>query len=108
MDDFSSFLPKQRPYQQRRMDALLKIFYTEIVAADKLISSLWSLKKIKYKMHTISHFSLMPTSTLFNSNYISAKNKTYIEEHTKGYLMYNYVQLLDREIIYLFCPNDRN
>ncbi len=102
MDDFANFLPKQRPYQQRRMDVLLKHFYKEIVAADQLISSLWSLKKIKYKMHTISHFSLMPTSTLFNSNYISAKNKTYIEEHTKGYLMYN-CKLLDREIIIYFA-----
>ena len=102
MDDFANFLPKQRPYQQRRMDGLLNHFYKEIVAADQLISSLWSLKKIKYKMHTISHFSLMPISTLFNSNYISAKNKTYIEEHTMGYLLYN-CKLLGREITIYFA-----
>jgi len=102
MNDFSSFLPKQRADQQHKMDKLLKIFYKEIVAADKLISSLWSLKKIKYKMHNISHFSLMPTSTLFNSNYVSVANKTYIEEHTKGYLMYNTI-LLDREITIYFA-----
>ena len=31
MDDFSSFLPKRRLYQQRRMDSLLKKFYNEFL-----------------------------------------------------------------------------
>ena len=102
MDDFSSFLPKQRLYQQRRMDSLLKKFYNEITEADKQISLLWSQKKLKYRTHHISHFSLMPKSSLFNSNYVSAVNKTYIEEHTKGYLTYH-TTLLDRKITIYFA-----
>ena len=102
MNDFSTFLPKHKPQQQKHMDIILKIFYNEIKHADKFISLLWSLKKIKYKIHEISEFSAMPKSVLFNSNYIPEANKNYIIDNIKGYLSYH-TTVIDRKIIIYFA-----
>ena len=102
MDDFSSFLPKHKPHQQKQMDAMLKTFYGEIKRADKFVTLLWSLKKIKYEIHETTRLNDMPSCTLFNSKYIPEANKTYIKDNMRGYLTYQ-TTLANRHITIYFA-----
>ena len=100
INNFSVFLPKYNPSQQKHIDLILKSFYQDIRKADVFVSSLWSDEKIRSNIHRGRVG--VPKTVLLNSKYVPAANRRFIEDNVHGYISYK-VTLRRRKIAIYFA-----
>ncbi len=95
IDHFDDLRVKRTRFQQKQVDNVIKILYSEIKAANRFVDLLWSLGKVKRELQSSSMLS--PPTDLLGSKYVASPIREYIETHLSEYLVFS-TKLGDRAV----------
>jgi len=107
MNDFTSFIKKKTPRQQKQLDSILTPLYEGIKLSDRMVSLMWQMGKINVDLKEVFNYNTIKHSSLLATNYVPQTIQNYIKNNIKGVLTYT-TNIADRNIsIKFYLMNDR-
>ena len=100
IDNFDDLRVKRTRFQQKQVDNVVRILYSEIKAADRFVNLLWSLGKVHRALRARSA-TTAPPADLLASRYVPPAIREHIKENLQEYLVFE-TELGGRRIEILF------